>query len=92
MSNGPILRLGSFKDPLRFQAHLRSLQRLRSPATPNSCKQPTPPSCFLCIVAKSKSATASHFINPMEGWDWNSGRQPKRLHVPSLAKIWIERR
>jgi len=74
MSNGPILRLGSFKDPLRFQAHLRSLQVAIPCDTELSHAAESP---FLLPLHRGEIKIGNRIaINPMEGWDGTPDGNP----------------
>jgi NADPH2 dehydrogenase len=74
MSNGPILRLGSFKDPLRFQAHLRSLQ-VAIPCDTELLQAADSP--FLLPLHRGEIKIGNRIaINPMEGWDGTPDGNP----------------
>jgi NADPH2 dehydrogenase len=74
MSDVPILRLGSLKDPLRFQEHLRSLQV----AIPCDAELAAPAdSPFSLPLQRSGIKIGNRIaINPMEGWDGTPDGNP----------------
>jgi NADPH2 dehydrogenase len=77
VSNPAILRLGSVKDPLRFQEHLRSLQV----AVPCDHElAPTADSPFLHPLQRAGIKIGNRIaINPMEGWDGTLDGNPSEL-------------
>jgi NADPH2 dehydrogenase len=77
VSNPAILRLGSVKDPLRFQEHLRSLQV----AVPCDLElAPTADSPFLHPLQRGGIKIGNRIaINPMEGWDATPDGNPSEL-------------
>ncbi len=77
MSNVPILRLGSLKDPIRFREHLRSLQV----AIPCDLELATPAdSPFLLPLRRAGIEIGNRIaINPMEGWDGKPDGNPSEL-------------
>ena len=77
MSNPAILRLGSVKDPLRFEEHLRSLQV----AVPCDLElAPTAESPFLLPLHRAGIKIGNRIaINPMEGWDGTPDGNPSEL-------------
>ena len=77
MSNPAILRLGSVKDPLRFQEHLRSLQ-VTVPCDLELA--PTADSPFLLPLQRGGIKIGNRIaINPMEGWDATPDGNPSEL-------------
>ncbi len=82
MSNVPILRLGSVKDPLHFQAHLRSLQ-VSIPCDTELA--PTAASPFFLPLHRDGIKIGNRIaINPMEGWDGTADGNPS----DSLVRRW----
>jgi NADPH2 dehydrogenase len=77
VSNSTILRLGSVKDPLRFQEHLRSLQ-VDLPCDLELA--PTSDSPFLLPLQRGEIKIGNRIaINPMEGWDATPDGNPSEL-------------
>jgi 2,4-dienoyl-CoA reductase-like NADH-dependent reductase (Old Yellow Enzyme family) len=77
VSNPAILRLGSVKDPLRFQAHLRSLQ-VAIPCDVELAR--TADSPFLLPLQRGGIKIGNRIaINPMEGWDGTPDGNPSEL-------------
>ena len=77
MSNPAILRLGSLKDPVRFQEHLRSLQ-IDLPCDLELA--PTADSPFLFPLQRGGIKIGNRIaINPMEGWDATPDGNPSEL-------------
>ena len=77
MSNPAILRLGSVKDPLRFQEHLGSLQ-VDVPCDLELA--PTADSPFLLPLQRGGIKIGNRIaINPMEGWDATPDGNPSEL-------------
>jgi NADPH2 dehydrogenase len=77
MSAASILRLGSLKDVLRFEEHLRSL-RVRIPCDRQLISGHSSPFC-LPLQRAGISIGNRIAINPMEGWDANSDGSPSEL-------------
>jgi NADPH2 dehydrogenase len=74
MSNLPILRLGSVKDPVHFQAHLRSLQ-VAIPCDTELARPADSP--FLVPLHRGEIKIGNRIaINPMEGWDGTPDGNP----------------
>jgi 2,4-dienoyl-CoA reductase-like NADH-dependent reductase (Old Yellow Enzyme family) len=77
VSNPAILRLGSVKDALRFQEHLRSLQ-VDLPCDLELV--PTADSPFLLPLHRAGIKIGNRVaINPMEGWDATPDGNPSEL-------------
>jgi 2,4-dienoyl-CoA reductase-like NADH-dependent reductase (Old Yellow Enzyme family) len=77
VSNPAILRLGSLKDPVRFQEHLRSLQ-IDLPCDLELA--PTADSPFLFPLQRGGIKIGNRIaINPMEGWDATPDGNPSEL-------------
>ena len=77
MSNPAILRLGSVKDALQFQEHLRSLQ-VDLPCDLELA--PTADSPFLLPLHRAGIKIGNRVaINPMEGWDATPDGNPSEL-------------
>ncbi len=85
MSNVPILRLGSVKDPLHFQAHLRSLQ-VSIPCDTELA--PTAASPFFLPLHRDGIKIGNRIaINPMEGWDGTADGNPSELTLRRWQKF-----
>ena len=77
MSNPAILRLGSVKDPLRFQEHLRALQ-VAVPCDLELASAADSP--FLLPLQRGGIKIGNRIaINPMEGWDATPDGNPSEL-------------